>query len=121
MIYHLSVAPGGGLAPHHAQHAGTGLGNQHAAAVRDADTLRAACRGRETLVDELAAAERLGLHHALRLLAGALAPGDEQVARAAAGQDDAAVRRALVAAVRAARRPGHQAPPGLPGRAGTGS
>ena len=78
VIYHLSVAPGGGLAPHHAQHAGTGLANQHAAAVRDADTLRAALRGREALVDEFAVAERLGLHHAVRLLAAALAPGDTE-------------------------------------------
>ena len=96
VIYHLSVAPGGGLAPHHAQHAGTGLANQHAAAVRDADTLRAALRGREALVDEFAVAERLGLHHAVRMLAAALAPGNPDVARAAAGDDDAAVRRALV-------------------------
>ena len=103
VIYHLSVAPGGGLAPHHAQHAGTGLANQHAAAVRDADTLRAALRGREALVDEFAVAERLGLHHAVRLLAAALAPGDTEVARAAASDDDAAVRRALVASARAAR------------------
>ncbi len=31
VVYHLSVSPGGGLTPHHAQHAGTGLANQHAA------------------------------------------------------------------------------------------
>ena len=105
VIYHLSVAPGGGLAPHHAQHAGTGLANQHAAAVRDADTLRAALRGREALVDEFAAAERLGLHHAVRLLAAALAPGDPDVARAVAGDDDAAIRRVLVASARAGRGP----------------
>lgn len=100
VLYHLSVAPGGGLAPHHAQHAGTGLANQHAAAVRDADTLRAALRGREAMVDEFAVAERLGLHHAVRMLAAALAPGNPDVARAAAGDDDAAVRRALVASAR---------------------
>ena len=104
VIYHLSVSPGGGLAPHHAQHAGTGLANQHAAAVRDADTLRAALRGREALVDEFAAAERLGLHHTVRLLAAALAPGDPDVARAAAGDDDTAIRRALVVSARAGRR-----------------
>ncbi|MEP7025770.1 MAG: hypothetical protein ABJB47_18605, partial [Actinomycetota bacterium] len=135
VIYHLSVAPGGGLTPHHAQHAGTGLANQHAAAVRDADTLRAALRGREELVDEFAIAERLGMHHTVRLLAAALAPGDPTVARAiaaadpgaggsggadgnseaggngdadgngdAGGDGDAAIRRALVASVRAARR-----------------
>jgi hypothetical protein len=108
VIYHLSVAPGAGLAPHHAQHAGTGLANQHAAAVRDADTLRAALPGREALVDEFAAAERLGLHHAVRLLAAELAPGDEEVAQASAGPDDAAVRRALVRCARAGR-PGGRA------------
>jgi hypothetical protein len=103
VIYHLSVSPGGGLTPHHAQHAGTGLANQHAAACRDADTLRAALRGREELVDEFAVAERLGLHHAVRLLAAQLAPGDEAVARAIDGDDDAALRRALVTWARAAR------------------
>jgi hypothetical protein len=105
VIYHLSVAPGGGLSPHHAQHAGTGLANQHASAARDADTLRAALPGREAMVDEFAAAERLGLHHAVRLLAAALAPGDPDVVRAAAGEDDAAIRRAVVARARAARGP----------------
>jgi len=34
VLYHLSVAPGGGLGPHHAMHAGTGLANQHAAQAR---------------------------------------------------------------------------------------
>jgi len=59
VIYHLSVAPGGGLAPHHAQHAGTGLANQHAGRPSaTADTLRAAMRGQEALVDEFAVAER---------------------------------------------------------------
>lgn len=103
VAYHLSVAPGGGLSAHHAQHAGTGLANQHAAAARDADTLRNALRGREDVVDEFAAAERLGLHHAVRLLAATLVPGDPAVAAAAAGDDDAAVRRALVTAVRSRR------------------
>jgi hypothetical protein len=113
VIYHLSVAPGGGLAPHHAQHAGTGLANQHAAAVRDADTLRAALRGREAVVDEFAVAERLGLHHAVRMLAAALAPDNPDVARAAAGDDDTAIRRALVASARPGRG---RAVPGSPGR-----
>jgi hypothetical protein len=109
VIYHLSVSPGGGLTPHHAQHAGTGLANQHAAACRDADTLRAALGGREELVDEFAVAERLGLHHAVRLLAAQLAPGDPEVAAAIAGggpgstDSDAAIRRALVAWARGAR------------------
>jgi hypothetical protein len=105
VVYHLSVSPGGGLTGHHAQHAGTGLANHHAAAVRDLESLRARMRGRENLVDELAVAERAGLHHAVRLLAVALAP-DAATARAveavgsAPGSTDADVRRALVAAVR---------------------
>jgi hypothetical protein len=106
VAYHLSVAPGGGLSAHHAQHAGTGLANQHAAAVRDADTLRAALRGHEDVVDEFAVAERLGLHHSVRLLAAVLVPDDPAVVEAGAGDDDAAVRRALVAAVRSRRRTG---------------
>jgi hypothetical protein len=102
VIYHLSVAPGGGLSPHHAQHAGAGLANQHASASRDAATLRAALPGREALVGEFAAAEQLGLHHAVRLLAAAIAPGDPGVADAAAGDDEVAIRRALVAWARKA-------------------
>lgn len=114
VLYHLSVAPGGGLTPHHAQHAGTGLASEHGARVRDGETLRALLRGREELVDELCVAERLGLHHSVRLLAGELAPGDPGVAAAAAGRDDAAVRRALLAAVRAARVGGVPRAGGVP-------
>jgi hypothetical protein len=100
VLYHLSVAPGGGLTPHHAQHAGAGLAGEHAARVRDSDSLRALLRGREDLVDEFCVAERLGLHHSLRLLAAELAGADPGVAAAAAGDDDGAVRRALLAAAR---------------------
>src|SRR5258706_588759 len=50
------------------------------------------------------AAERLGMHHSLRLLAAALASDDHAVADAITGDDDAAVRRAVLAAVRSARR-----------------
>jgi hypothetical protein len=103
VLYHLSVAPGGGLSPHHAQHAGTGLANEHAAQVRDGESLRALLRGREAIVDELVVAERLGLHHSLRLLATALAGDDPGVAEAVAGDDDVAVRRAVLAAARAVR------------------
>ena len=42
---------------------------------------------------------------AVRLLAAALAPGDPDVARAVAGDDDAAIRRVLVASARAGRGP----------------
>ncbi len=47
MLYHLSVSPGGGLTGHHAQHAGTALVNEHAAATRDGASLRALLPRRE--------------------------------------------------------------------------
>lgn len=76
VVYHLSVSPGGGLGPHHAQHAGVALANQHAAAVRDGQAIRRAFPGRESLVDEFVTAERLGLVHAAHLLAREIAgPG----------------------------------------------
>jgi hypothetical protein len=103
VVYHLSVSPGGGLTAHHAQHAGTALANQHAAAARDHDALRAAVGSRADavgVIDELAVAERLGLHRSVRLLARELAPHDPEVATACAGDDDVAVRRALLAALR---------------------
>src|SRR6266704_473677 len=102
VLYHLSVTPGGGLTAHHAQHAGTALVNEHAAAARDGESLRALLPSRAGLVDELITAERLGLHHSLRLLAAALARGDQGVAVAIDGDDDAAVRRAVLAAARSA-------------------
>jgi hypothetical protein len=58
------------------------------------------------VVDEFAVAERLGLHHSVRLLATVLVPDDPAVVEAGAGDDDAAMRRALVAAVRSRRRTG---------------
>jgi hypothetical protein len=102
VVYHLSVSPGGGLTPHHAQHAGTGLANQHAAVFRDHDTIRAHAGSRTELAEEYAVAERLGLHRAARLLALDIAPHDPALAAAcsdAAASDDA-VRRALLAALR---------------------
>jgi len=103
VVYHLSVSPGGGLTPHHAQHAGTGLANQHAAQFRDHDAIRARSGPRAALADELAIAERMGLHRSVRLLAQELAPHDESLAAVCAdpGADDAAVRQALLAALRA--------------------
>jgi hypothetical protein len=104
VAYHLSVSPGGGLTPHHAQHAGTGLANQHAAAFRDHDTIRARSLGsRAGLAEEYAVADRLGLHRTVRLLAQQLASHDAHLAEvcADADADDAAVRTALVAALRA--------------------
>ncbi|MGL5810776.1 MAG: hypothetical protein ACRCYQ_12605 [Nocardioides sp.] len=74
VIYHVSVAVGGGLTAHHAQHAGVALANQHAAAIRDGQAIRHAYRGREHLVDEFVVADRLGLVEAARLLAARIAP-----------------------------------------------
>ena len=103
VVYHLSVSPGGGLTPHHAQHAGTGLANQHAAVFRDHDTIRAHAGSRTALADEYAVAERVGLHQTVRILAQQLAPGDVTVTTVCAdsASDDSAVRHALVAALRA--------------------
>ena len=39
-VYHLTVAVGGGLTGHHAQHSGVALANQHAKSIRDLDRLR---------------------------------------------------------------------------------
>lgn len=102
VVYHLSVSPGGGLTPHHAQHAGTGLANQHAAVFRDHDTIRAHAGSRAALAEEYAVAERVGLHQTVRLLAQQLAPHDPAVAAVCAdvAADDSAVRHALVAALR---------------------
>jgi len=102
VVYHLSVSPGGGLTPHHAQHAGTGLANQHAAVFRDHDTIRAHSGSRAALAEEYAVAERVGLHQTVRLLAQQLAPHDPAVAAVCAdvAADDSAVRHALVAALR---------------------
>jgi hypothetical protein len=102
VVYHLSVSPGGGLTPHHAQHAGTGLANQHAAVFRDHDAIRAHAGARVELAEEYAVAERLGLHRAARLLALDIAPRDPALAAVCSdpGAGDDAVRRALLAALR---------------------
>jgi hypothetical protein len=100
-LYHLVVEPGSQLTPHHATHAGTGLASAHAAAARELETIRAhAAPGRQALVDELAGATTAGLVRAQALLARELAPGDEAVATAT---DPAAIRAALVSALRGPR------------------
>jgi hypothetical protein len=100
-LYHLVVEPGSQLTPHHATHAGTGLASAHAAAARELETIRAhAAPGRQALVDELAGATTAGLVRAQALLARELAPGDEAVA---AATDPAAIRAALVSALRGPR------------------
>ncbi len=102
VVYHLSVSPGGGLTPHHAQHAGTGLANQHAAQFRDHDSIRAHAGQRVALADEYAVVDRLGLHESARALARQLAPHDAALATTCADPDasDEDVRRALLGALR---------------------
>ena len=104
-LYHLAVAPGGGLTAHHAQHAGTGLAHAHAAAARDYETIRAHARGRERLVDDLAGADLAGLRFAVAALAARIAPQDARVAELAAQTepDPVALRRAVLESVRPAR------------------
>lgn len=74
-IYHLTVAVGGGLTGHHAQHTGVALANQHAKAVRDLERIRHALPRHERVVDELGDCARLGLDRAAALLAAELTSG----------------------------------------------
>lgn len=74
-VYHLTVAPGGGLTGHHAQHSGVALANLHAKTVRDLDRVRRALPRHGRTVDELGACARLGLDTAARLLAAELTSG----------------------------------------------
>jgi hypothetical protein len=105
-LYHLVVEPGSQLTPHHATHAGTGLASAHGAAARELEAIRAHAGGRQALVDELAGATTAGLVRAQALLARELAPGDQAVAAAAAAPtpDPAALRAALLGALRGAAR-----------------
>jgi hypothetical protein len=101
VVYHLTVPPGGGLTPHHAMHAGTGLAHGHASACRDLDAIAALLPRREQLVAELRGADVAGLSAAGLLLARALAPGSIELAGMDLESADAvAVRRALLAHLR---------------------
>jgi hypothetical protein len=101
VAYHLSVPPGGGLTPHHALHAGTGLAHAHAAAHRDFDSIAALARGREGLVSEMRGAFVAGLVAAQLLLAQAIAPSSGDLAAMDVHDvDPVAVRRALLAVLR---------------------
>jgi hypothetical protein len=103
VVYHLTVPPGGNLSAHHAQHAGTGLAHAHATAARDYDTLRS-LGADPVLVAEMQGAEVAGLPHAVRALAALVAPGTAQAdGPDAAAPDTAAVRRELIAALKAPR------------------
>ncbi len=97
VVYHVSLAPGSGLSAHHAQHAGTGLANGHASSVRDYDGMRAWAPTRIELIDEFAAAQRLGLTTAARLLAHEISPHDGDVA---AATDAVTLRRAVLASLK---------------------
>ena len=101
-LYHLIVQPGASLSAHHAGHAGAGLANAHVAASRDYESIRAAARGRENLVDELEGADTAGLSYAHGLLAREITAGATTVESAAAASppDREAVRRAVLAFVR---------------------
>lgn len=105
-LYHLVVRPGSELTRHHAGHAGAGLAMDHLAESRDLESLRAAARGREALVDELEGATRASLPRAQALLARAIAPDAPEVrdlVDRAEPPDPRLLRRALLAAVRGER------------------
>jgi hypothetical protein len=99
VIYHFVAEPGAGLSGHQATHVGTGLANGHSAVARDFETIRSRARGREALVDEMAAAATAGLPHAQALLAKAIAPHSDSVREVCDAQspDADAVRRSLLA------------------------
>lgn len=69
VLYHLSVPPGGGLTPHHAQHAGTGLAHSHSSADRDFTSLAQLRPNRGPLIAEMYQAHVNQMPAALRLLA----------------------------------------------------
>jgi hypothetical protein len=105
VVYHLTVPPGGGLTPHHALHAGTGLAHTHAASVRDHDSIAQLAPGSADLVRELRGADVAGLPRAALLLARAIAPRDVALAEMdLATPDPVAVRRALLSALREGQR-----------------
>jgi hypothetical protein len=101
-LYHLIVQPGSQLTGHHAGHAGAGLANSHIAEARDFDAIRARSKGNEAVVDEMEGAALAGLARAQVLLARELAPWDHDLQELAKTRPDVvAVRRALLAALRA--------------------
>lgn len=94
-LYHLAVDVGGGLGPHHAQHSGVALANQHAKTSRDLDRLRNSLPRLTATVDELGVCVRSGLPQASALLAAeltghrvSLPPGTSALEALAAVLDD---------------------------------
>jgi hypothetical protein len=75
VVYHLTVAVGGGLTGHHAQHSGVALANRHSRTARDLARVRQAHPRDESLVGELESCVRLGLHRAAALLTRELTSG----------------------------------------------
>lgn len=73
VLYHLSVPPGGGLTPHHAQHAGTGLAHSQSAADRDFTSMTQLRPRSGALVAEMYQAHINQMPVAMRLLANELA------------------------------------------------
>lgn len=74
-VYHLTVAVGGGLSGHHAQHSGVALANQQGKSARDLDTIRHALPRQLGAVNELGDCVRIGLDRAAALLAAELTSG----------------------------------------------
>lgn len=99
VLYHFVAGDGAGLSAHNATHVGTGLANGHSAVARDFDTIRARARGREALVDEMAAATVAGLPRAQALLARAIAPHNAELIEACDAEtpDPDAIRKTLLA------------------------
>jgi hypothetical protein len=101
VVYHLSVAPGGGLTPHHALHAGTGLSHAHATAHRDFDSIASLVPRSAELVAELRGAHVAGLAIAQLLLARAIDPASSALAGMSLDSVDSDdVRRSLLASLR---------------------
>ncbi len=104
VLYHLSLPPGGGLTPHHAQHAGTGLAHSHAAADRDFSTMAALAPAQGPIVNEMHMANTndLPVAHLLlarHLLARCLLEPDDLTADPT---DFAGVRRQTLSVLRSA-------------------
>jgi hypothetical protein len=99
VVYHLSVPPGGGLTPHHAQHAGTGLAHSHAAADRDFSTMAALVPNRGPIVSEMHVAHTNQMPMAHYLLAQHLV---EPAVVTADPTDFAEVRRQTLSELRGA-------------------
>lgn len=97
VLYHLSVPPGGGLTPHHAQHAGTGLAHSQAAADRDFTAMTQLRPSLGALVSEMYSASTNQMPNALRLLTNELV-GRTLIEKDARDMDE--MRRSALRALR---------------------